>query len=44
MFHKPTLLFKENVPLDKVNVLKFRTLVVDKKGIDKQRRPRSDCF
>ena len=27
-----------------VNVLKFRTLVACQKGIDKQCRPRSDCF
>ena len=26
-----------------VNVLKFRTLIAYPKGIDKQRRPRSDC-
>ena len=27
-----------------VNVLKIRTLVACQKGLDKQRRPRSDCF
>ena len=27
-----------------VNVLKFRTLVAFQKGLDEQRRPRSDCF
>ena len=27
-----------------VNVLKFRTLVACQKGLDKQCRPRSDCF
>ena len=30
--------------LYKVDVLKFRTLVACKKGLDKQCRPRSDCF
>ena len=27
-----------------VNILKFQTLVVRQKSLDKQRRPRSDCF
>ena len=30
--------------LAKVNVLKFQTLVACQKGLDKQCRPRSDCF
>ena len=43
MYHNLTLLSKENVPLGIVNVLKFRTLVVQK-VIDKQRRPRSSLI
>ena len=27
-----------------INVLKFRTLMACQKGLDKQARPRSDCF
>ena len=34
----------DKVHVSMVNVLKFRTPAACLKGLDKQRRPRSDCF